>query len=202
MISHQYGFFALVSYVPNPLGSQLDNMTRSLPGVDFRQAHITILPPRPLRVPVDVASRHTQCVLNRFGPFVVELSGVCRFEATNFLYLGLQQGNDAVRNLHQALNTGDLAFEEQFEFQPHVTIAGPVPGENVDAVQFRAEALWEQMLPNQQFTVSELVALWAEGVQAPEGRQPKTLSWKRLWVRTLGGGESKTAYVRTTGQTS
>lgn len=194
MISPQWGFFALVSYVPDPLGSRLDNLTQALPGVAFRQAHITILPPRPLRVPLEEASRYAREILSQFVPFAIELGAVRRFPVTDVLYLDLAEGAAAVHQLHSALNTGGLAFDEQFEFQPHLTLAGPEASENVDALQSRAEQIWQDMQPKGGFTVREIVALWSEARQTPV--------WKRLWVHTLGQDQSKTAHVGITGQTS
>ncbi|MBV9265096.1 MAG: 2'-5' RNA ligase family protein, partial [Acidobacteriaceae bacterium] len=120
MHTRAWGFFALVTYVPDPLGSVINNLRLSLPG-EFRQTHITILPPRPLRLPVDAASDYSRRVLNQFGPFEVELTSVDRFPVTNVLYLDLAEGSEAVHELHDALNTGDLLFREEFEFYPHLT---------------------------------------------------------------------------------
>jgi hypothetical protein len=146
--------------------------------VEFRQAHITILPPRQLRVPVEVASEFTQKVLRGFRAFEVELCSVRLFPNTNVFYLDLAKGNDTIHRLHDALNTGDLKYEEQFEFHPHLTLGGPVPEENVASVQARAENLWRSIERNRRFLVSDLVALWAE-----PGRN--TTGWRRLWSHPL-----------------
>lgn len=196
MISPPWGFFALVSYVPDPLGSRLDGMTQALPGVPFKQAHITILPPRPLRVPVDEASRYTREILRQFDAFEVALRGVKRFPVTNVVYLDLAEGNTEVHRVHDALNTGELAFEEQFEFHPHLTLAGPASGtDDMDEVQARAESMWSELEPKERFTVREIVALWAN----PLGEK---LSWERLWAHQLREAQSKAAYVGITDRTS
>jgi 2'-5' RNA ligase superfamily len=195
MISPPWGFFALVSYVPDPLGSCLDGLTQSLPGMEFRQAHITILPPRPLRLPVENASAYTRQILDQFAPFEVELGTVRRFPATNVLYLDLTEGHEALHRIHDALNTGELAFEEQFEFHPHLTLAGPIADDNMNRVQLRAERLWRAVEPKERFAIREIVALWAE----PGHKQ---LSWQRLWVHTLRADQSRSASVGITGQIS
>ncbi len=195
MISPRWGFFALVSYVPDPLGAHLDSMTQALPSDTFRQAHITILPPRPLRIPVETASDYTRKILDRFKAFEVELSAVRRFPVTGTLYLDLSEGNEMIHRVHDALNTADLAFEEEFEFHPHLTLAASVPGGSIDLMQARAEQLWLEIEPKRRFTVNEIVGLWAEPGAG-------LLHWHRLWAHPLPLDYSKTAYVGLTGRTS
>jgi 2'-5' RNA ligase len=195
MNSANWGFFALVSYVPHPLGPCLDGLRQALPGTEFRQAHITLLPPRPLQVPVDAASKFTHRILDDCAPFEIRLQSVRRFPTTNVLYLDLAQGGDTVHKLHDALNAGELAFKEQFEFQPHLTLAGPVPDERIDAVQARAEHLWKSIEPNGRFTVTEIVALWSQ-----PGAEPR--SWQRLWSFSLDFDRTRSAHAGVTGQRS
>jgi 2'-5' RNA ligase len=121
-----WGSFALVSYVPDPLGSSLDGLRQSFPGSDPAHSHITILPPRPLHLPVERASEQATSILRKFQAFEVELEAVSTFPHTNVVYLDLSEGNRLVRELHQALNTGNLADNEQFEFHPHLTLGGPI----------------------------------------------------------------------------
>ena len=47
----EWGSFALVAYIPEPLGAFLQSMRHDLPGQENPQAHITVLPPRPLKAP-------------------------------------------------------------------------------------------------------------------------------------------------------
>jgi 2'-5' RNA ligase len=187
------GFFALVSYVPEPLGPFLDQLRLSLPGAEFPQAHITLLPPRPLAVTIDAASRHAKCVLNRFSAFDVELSAVRKFPETNVLYLDLTDGGEIVRDLHQALNSGDLHYQEPFEFHPHLTLGGPVPNATVGAVQEEAEIAWRSFLLTRRFAVQEIVGLWA-------GSNGIGLSWQRLWSYNLQANHTKSAAAGPTGQ--
>ena len=55
--------FALVIYIPDPLGGFLDDLRRELtPGCN-PHAHISVLPPRPLNVDWRVASGDARAVL-------------------------------------------------------------------------------------------------------------------------------------------
>src|SRR5690349_20174776 len=137
-----WGCFALVSYIPDPLGSFLHELRRSLPGEHNPQPHITILPPRPLKLPVDAASQKAQNILLRFAAFEVELSTLRSFPETNVLYLDIAKGNGALHDLHGALNADVLEHEEKFEFRPHLTLGGPVESAHLPWVRRQAETAW------------------------------------------------------------
>jgi 2'-5' RNA ligase len=137
-------------------------------------------------------------VLARFAAFDIELSTVQRFPETNFLYLDIGEGNGLVHELHDALNTGELAHEEQFEFRPHLTLGGPVPEPELETFQGRAEIAWLAIDHSRRFTVDEIVFLWLDP-QSPEGE------WRRLWafnLRTKGTVMTKAASAAFTNRTS
>jgi hypothetical protein len=184
-----WGYCALVSYIPEPLGSFFDGLRRALPGEANPQAHITLLPPRPLRLPVEMASGQVLEVLARFPPFEVEFSSVGSFPHTNFLYLDIAEGKSLVHDLHDALNTGDLIYTEEFEFRPHLTLGGPVPEIHLISVQAQAETAWLSAGHPRRFTLDEIVFLWLSPGQ-PEDE------WRRLWsynLRTRSTARTKAA---------
>jgi 2'-5' RNA ligase len=135
--------YALVSYIPNPLGSFLEGLRRQLTPVSSPQPHITLLPPRHLEVPVEQISERIREVLGPFTSFSVELCAVHAFAETNFLYLDICNGSKELNDLHDALNQGDLNDAEQFPFRPHLTLAGPVSPQDFGIVRERAEAEWK-----------------------------------------------------------
>jgi 2'-5' RNA ligase len=193
-----WGQFALVSYIPEPLGSFLYELRGTLPGESNPQAHVTILPPRQLRIPVEAASEQTLRVLAGFAAFDIELFSVQRFPKTNFLYLDIGEGNELVHQLHDALNAGELAHEEEFEFRPHLTLGGPVPEPELEAFQGQAEIAWLAIDHSRRFTVDEIVFLWLDP-QSPEGE------WRRLWafnLRTKSTAMTKAASAAFTNRTS
>ncbi len=190
----RWGFFTLVTYIPDPLGSFLEELKDDLPGSACSQAHITLLPPRPLRVSIEAASAHAQRILSRFPQFEVELAKVRRFAATNFLYLDLNEGDSLVKDLHAALNTGDLAAPEEFEFRPHLTLGGPVSPGKVDSAQQQAEFTWQAPHCSSRFTIRELAVLWLSP-DSPQGE------WRRLGTLPLAQ-ESRAAAAAVTSRTS
>jgi 2'-5' RNA ligase len=173
-----WGRFALVSYVPDPLASFLHRLRGSLPGAGNPQAHITILPPRPLRLPVDTAAKQVRNTLRNFPPFPVQLTRVSRFVETNFLYLEIGEGSGTLHSMHDALNGGELAHEEAFEFRPHLTLGGPIPVERLEEAHDRAEDLWLRAGCPPRFTLEEVVFLWLP----PNSTQH---DWERLWTHRL-----------------
>lgn len=167
----QWGSIALVTYIPDPLRSVLDQVREPLPGDHAPQPHITILPPRPLKLPVEEASQQTQSILRQFPAFEVELGRVRCFPETNFLYLDISAGDACLRRLHEMLNTGILHSGEEFEFRPHLTLGGPVPGPELDSVLHRAGTAWRSAGCPPRFTLDEIVLLWLK----PESLQGEWL---------------------------
>lgn len=192
------GSIALVSYIPEPLGSFFYNLRETLPGDSNPQAHITILPPRPLRVGVDTASDQALQALSRFPAFEVELSNVGRFAATNFLYVDIGVGADSFHRLHDALNQGDLAHAEEFEFRPHLTLGGPVPEAYLSSLQDQVEVAWLSADHPRRFVLDEIVFLWLTSNDANG-------EWCRLWtynLQTKGTALTKAATAAFTNRTS
>lgn len=175
----RWGSFALVAYIPEPLRSCIEQIRGSLPGNDNSPAHITVLPPRALTLPIEDAVGQASAILDKFSPFQVELSTVCRFPETKFLYLDLAEGNSFIRHLHEALNTGDLAGPEEFDFQPHLTLGGPVPAQLLDSLQEQCETTWQAAQPGARFTVTEIAFLWLKN-----GR-PQS-EWRQIVTHRLG----------------
>ncbi|MGI8960503.1 MAG: 2'-5' RNA ligase family protein [Bryobacteraceae bacterium] len=193
----RWGFFALVSYIPEPLGSFLQGLREILPNTDNSKAHITLLPPRPLKLPVETASRQARTILGQFPPFDVELSKVRLFPETKILYLDLGEGGSEIHDLHDALNKGDLFDSEEFEFRPHLTLGGPVSPGILDSAQQQAEVTWNAEHCAPRFTVHEVVCLWLSP-NSPQGE------WDRLWSQKLSpaAARSSAAAATVTSRTS
>src|SRR3981081_560802 len=77
--------FALVIYVPDPLGSFLDEMRRELvPGCN-PHAHVSVLPPRPLAGDWQVAREQVRTLAEAWTPFDITLSPIAAFTVHNLL---------------------------------------------------------------------------------------------------------------------
>jgi 2'-5' RNA ligase len=173
------GSIALVSYIPDPLGTLLHDLGRLLPGDRNPQPHVTILPPRPLRAAVQTASHEAQQILQKFPAFDVELTRVRHFPQTNMLYLEVGDGGPSLHGLHDALNTGNLQYVERFEFLPHLTLGGPIPAYSLSTAQQLVESIWKSMSRPARFSLNEIVCLWLSPGAAWG-------DWQRLWTQSLG----------------
>lgn len=136
--------FALVSYIPDPLGSFLDQLrVELLPGC-LARAHVTVLPPRPLIYPPEEAWAELQAALQDVPPFTVEPVDVQVFPVTSVLYLAIGNGFQKLEELHRLLNRSKAAFAEPFEFHPHITLAQDLTPEQVGPAVELARARWAE----------------------------------------------------------
>jgi 2'-5' RNA ligase len=157
----------------------LDRLRHSPVVGDNPRAHVTLLPPRALPVPVEVASSAIQETLQGFSPFPVEFSRIRRFPETNVIYLDIAEGKSALHALHNSLNAGVLNDAEAFEFLPHLTLSTPLPEEVSEEVRQDIESDWKEVLVHRGFWLEETVLLWI----SPTSERG---SWQQLWNLRLG----------------
>ena len=115
--------YALVTYLPDELGSFLDQMRRDLVQSCNARSHLSLLPPRSLKVPPSKAELQIQNTGDVTQPFIVKIGGVAMFPETSVIYLELLAGQDELDSLHRKLSTDSLEFDEPFPFHPHITLA-------------------------------------------------------------------------------
>src|ERR1700761_5344236 len=102
--------FALVIYVPDPLGRFLDDLRRELVPHYNPHAHVSVLPPRPLAVDWRVASDQVRSLLETWTPFDIELAHIAIFPVTDVIYIEVGEGTAELERMHAAMNTRALAF--------------------------------------------------------------------------------------------
>jgi 2'-5' RNA ligase len=149
--------FALVIYLPEPLGRFLDDLRCELVPNDKPHAHVSVLPPRPLAVDVSVASEQVRALTESWSPFEIELTSIEVFPVTNVIYLELGAGAAELRKLHGAMNTGALAFDEPFVYHPHVTLAQELMSADVAAAHATARRRWENYPGKRSFRAERAV---------------------------------------------
>jgi len=158
-----WGSFALVTYLPDPLGSFLTGLRQSLGGLSHPEAHITFLPPRALALPPESASREVQKILCSVEPFELELGSVRIFPETNIFYLSVETGRRELLQLHDTLNRGQLFAAESFEYIPHLTLGGPLATDDLAGGLERAQHAWKSSGLSPRFRVTEMIFLWQPG---------------------------------------
>jgi 2'-5' RNA ligase len=149
--------FALVIYIPDPLGRFLDDLRRELVPHDNPHAHVSVLPPRPLAVEWQRASEQVQTLARKWKPFEVELGGIEIFPVTNVIYIGLGSGEQELRQMHAAINRDALAFEEPFVYYPHITLAQGIAHEKVNDVHDLAVRRWSEFAGERRFSADHAV---------------------------------------------
>jgi 2'-5' RNA ligase len=149
--------FALVIYLPEPLGRFLDDLRCELVPNDKPHAHVSVLPPRPLAVDASVASEQVRALTESWSPFEIELTSIEAFPVTNVIYLELGAGAAELRQLHSAMNAGALAFDEPFVYHPHVTLAQELMSADVAAAHATARRRWENYPGKRSFRAERAV---------------------------------------------
>ena len=136
--------YALVIYIPDPLGRFLDDLRRELAPACNPHAHVSVLPPRPLAVDWQVAGEQVRRLTETQPPFAVGLAEVRIFPVTNVTYIEVGEGVSELHHMHDAINRGALAFEEPFAYYPHITLAQQIETDQLQAVHELAIRRWKE----------------------------------------------------------
>jgi 2'-5' RNA ligase len=142
-LEERLNLFALVIYVPDPLGRFLDDLRRELVPDDNPHAHVSVLPPRPLPVDWQVASNQVRALTDVWTPFDIELTDVAVFPVTDVVYLELGAGAAELRRMHSAMCRHSLEFPEPFDYHPHLTLAQEVSPGGVESMRETAIRRWK-----------------------------------------------------------
>ena len=134
--------FALVMYIPGPLGIFLDDLRRELAPLCNPHAHVSLLPPRSVAMSWEEASGQARALTENWPAFHVELTGIEVFPVTEVIYIELGAGAEQLRRMHAAMNAGPLEFPEPFAYHPHITLAQELPHEQVAAADELARRRW------------------------------------------------------------
>src|SRR5208337_3123780 len=116
--------YAAVAYVRSPVGIFVEELRRELhPAHTHADAHLTVLPPRPLRgteqQAVSVLSELCQAV----PAFEITMGDVESFvPITPTIFLRVARGAYRMRELHDLLNRDALDYQEPWPYMPHLTI--------------------------------------------------------------------------------
>jgi 2'-5' RNA ligase len=148
--------FALVSYISDPLAGFLNRLRCELVPDCVAKAHVTVLPPRHLPSSPEDALRELQHGLQDFQPFRVELTEIAIFPGFQAVYLSIGVGRPELERMHAALDTGNLACVEPFEYYPHVTLAQDLAPQELAAAMELAAARWREFPHSRGFTLDKL----------------------------------------------
>jgi len=148
--------FALVAYIPDPLGRFLDDLRLELTPGCRPHAHVTILPPRPLHHEVPETVRQIDEGLKCATPFRVDLGEIEIFDTSHVVYLGVKRGYTQLLQFYSTLNCGCLSYTEPYPYHPHITIAQNVTAEEASRLAAIASERWAEYRGPRSFEVASL----------------------------------------------
>lgn len=150
------GFYALVNYIPDPMGAYLNELRAELvPGCRLR-SHVTLLPPRVLAAPSESLVQELDRRIPYLHSFNITLGEIEIFESTGVIYLGLRSGQRELQEMHRNLSDGIFAYNEPFPFEPHITLAQEIPAERLQECLNHAHARWRAWSHDRSFPILNL----------------------------------------------
>lgn len=147
--------YALVTYLAEPLGNYLNTLREDLVPSCHLRAHLTLLPPRPLAC-CNRAWERIRDVLSVRQPILIGLGEIEVFEETSVIYLSIREGRDQMTELHALMAEGPLAWEEPYQYQPHITLAQGLSGENVAGAEAVARRRWSDFRYERKFLLDAM----------------------------------------------
>jgi 2'-5' RNA ligase len=150
--------YALVAYVKSSAGEFVENLRRELhPDLPHLAAHLTILPPRPLRGTESSALQILERICGAEEPFQVSLGSVETFiPVTPTIFIRVESSAPRMSELHRKLNTEVLAYQEEWPYIPHLTIVkmgGELPAH---AAYETARERWQQYSGSRRILLEKL----------------------------------------------
>jgi 2'-5' RNA ligase len=171
--------YALVGYVRSPVGEFVENLRRELhPDSPHFEAHLTILPPRPLHGSESAALHVLESICGHAAPFAVDLGDVGTFApVTPTIFIRVAEATALMRDLHDQLNIQELFFREEWPYSPHLTIAKLTTEQAARAALRTAGERWAKytgprqvMLEHLMFVREESPNCWVDLAPVPLGR--------------------------------
>ena len=150
--------YALVAYVKSELGEFVEDLRRELHPVHAHlPTHLTVLPPRPLHGTEDEAVAMLREASAPIAPFGVELGEVESFlPITPTVFIRVSHAGYRMRELHDLLNRGPLAFTEPLPYMPHVTVAKLDDNERAAEVLAMSKSRWSNFPGSHRITIERL----------------------------------------------
>ena len=137
--------YAVVAYLKGELAEWVEKLRCELhPEHAHLPAHITILPPRPLRGTEGDAVEWLVERCSAVEPFDVAMGDVESFiPTTPTVFMRVAHAAYKIRELHDQLNGGPLTCVEDLPFMPHLTIAKMETNERARHVHEIAHDRWD-----------------------------------------------------------
>jgi 2'-5' RNA ligase len=157
--------YAVIAYVRSPVGIFVEQLRCELhPAHTHADAHVTILPPRPLGGTEQQALQLMAEVAQSSSRFEVDMGEVESFvPVTPTVFLRVARGAYRMRELHDKLNRDALQFEEPWPYMPHLTIAKMDDEEQARKLLGVASGRWQSYTGPRTVTIDSLTLVKGSG---------------------------------------
>ena len=157
--------YAVIAYVRSPVGIFVEELRRELhPAHTHADAHLTILPPRPLCGPEQQAVRLLAEAAQSVPRFEVTLGEVATFApVTPTVFLRVVRGAYRMRELRERLNRDALCFVEPWRYMPHLTVAKMDTIDQARKVLDIARQRWQAYTGPRSVTIDSLTFVKGSG---------------------------------------
>src|SRR5712692_8266167 len=171
--------YAIVAYLGGPVARFAENLRREMAPSCSDQAHITILPPRPLYCTIPEGIEFARQLVAQFDPFDVRPGSIQKFVNTEVVYIPLVSGVCELAAMHDVLNTGFFEQEELYPYVPHITLGRELPNGSFDNCVELSVDRWQQFGPPPALRIEALTFVqqradgsWADLGELALGRVP------------------------------
>jgi 2'-5' RNA ligase len=170
--------YAAVAYVRSPVGAFVEDLRRELhPAHTHGDAHLTVLPPRPLHGSEAESLEVLTSVCAKADPFEVTMGDVESFiPATPTVFLRVAHGAYRMRELHDMANRGGLQYNEPWPYMPHLTIVKMDSVEDAQKALVAARERWTTFDASRKVAIDSLAFVkgngerWVDLAHVPLGR--------------------------------
>jgi 2'-5' RNA ligase len=157
--------YAAVAYVRSPVGIFVEELRRELhPAHTHADAHLTVLPPRPLRGTEQEALGVLSELCQTVPAFDITMGDVESFvPITPTIFLRVARGAYRMRELHDLLNRGALDYQEPWPYMPHLTIVKADTEDEAEKVEAIARQRWKAYTDTRTVRLSSLTFVKGNG---------------------------------------
>jgi 2'-5' RNA ligase len=150
--------YAAVAYVRSPVGIFVEQLRRELhPAHTHADAHLTVLPPRPLCGTEQQAIDILTDACRGATPFDVTMGEVETFAPlTPTVFIRVARGAYRIRELRDNLNLGALCFQEPWPYMPHLTIVKADSNDDASVALEVARQRWSEYSGTRRVRISRL----------------------------------------------
>jgi 2'-5' RNA ligase len=162
------------------VGEFVEQLRQDLhPDLPHLAAHLSLLPPRCLQGSEGEAIETLEEVCARVEPFEVSLGEVETFiPVTPTVFIRVAHAAYRMRELHDGLNAKALAFDEQWPYMPHLTIAKLGTESQAQKAYLTARRRWAEFKGSRCIHVTYLTFVrelepnrWVDLAPVPLGRR-------------------------------